>query len=663
MIKQKWFAVLCACHFLLLASGARGADLVDITVVIDPEAPAFSVTAMLAVNESGTVSVRLPTGMALSRAEVDNRQADVASDNGLHVIAIPQGAQTPKLTISYRVSRWSDTGREDDAWAPAAFDPDGSFVPARAWFPLFDPAPKRYRLELITADGQVAVATAALRNEEQTADGYRAVFEGASAAGPPVLFAGPYEVAEREHGAIRMRTYFHAGTADLDQAYLDQAALYLDDYANLIGPYPHEFFYMVSATLPVGLGFPGATYFSRRILPMPFMRTRSLAHEVAHNWWGNGVRPDYANGNWSEGLTTFMADYRLAEAESPVAARDMRFGWLRDYAALPAERDQPVTAFTVREHTAAQVIGYNKVAAIFHMLRAEIGDAAFESGIKAVWQEYAGKTASWDDFGAIFGSAANRDLSHFFDQWTKRRGAPAFALTEAASEQVGEGWRVDITVVQASPVYDVLLLVVVETDDGLHQRSVRLDGRSVQASFQVSARPRAVTIDPDYHLFRRLAPGETPAIMRDVTLDERSVFVVAGGADAVAGSAEGLAVRMLEASATGPSRAASIEDAGDRPVLLIGLTKDIAQSMANVGLTEVPESLNTHGTARAWATRRADGAPIFIVAADNLEALDALHRPLPHYGSRSYVVFDGARAIDKGLWPITAGHRLRRVIE
>ena len=43
------------------------------------------------------------------------------------------------------------------------------------------------------------------------------------------------------------------------------------------------------------------------------MQERSLAHEVLHAWWGNAVAVDYERGNWSEALTTFMADYALAE--------------------------------------------------------------------------------------------------------------------------------------------------------------------------------------------------------------------------------------------------------------------------------------------------------------------------------------------------------------
>ena len=69
---------------------------------------------------------------------------------------------------------------------------------------------------------------------------------------------------------------------------------------------------------------PTLTYLGIEVLRLPFIRSTSLGHEVLHNWWGNGVYPDYAHGNWSEGLTTFMADYTYKERESDDAARDMR---------------------------------------------------------------------------------------------------------------------------------------------------------------------------------------------------------------------------------------------------------------------------------------------------------------------------------------------------
>ena len=53
------------------------------------------------------------------------------------------------------------------------------------------------------------------------------------------------------------------------------------------------------------------------------------------------------------------------------------------------------------------------------------------------------------------------------------------------------------------------------------------------------------------------------------------------------------------------------------------------------------------------------GQPVYLVAARNTEALSALMRGLPHYGRRGWVVFDGARAADKGQWPADASPLVR----
>ena len=113
---------------------------------------------------------------------------------------------------------------------------------------------------------------------------------------------------------------------------------YIDLYESWIGEYPFSEFSVVSSPTPTGFGMPTLTYPGNEVLRLPFIRYTSLGHEVLHNWWGNGVYPDYAHGNWSEGLTTFMADYAYKERENAEAAMDMRRGWLRDFAALSPGR-------------------------------------------------------------------------------------------------------------------------------------------------------------------------------------------------------------------------------------------------------------------------------------------------------------------------------------
>lgn len=77
---------------------------------------------------------------------------------------------------------------------------------------------------------------------------------------------------------------------------------------------------VVASPLPTGFGMPKLTYLGADVLRLPFIRKTSLGHEILHNWWRNGVYVDYTRGNWSEGLTTFMADYAYKEDESAAAA-------------------------------------------------------------------------------------------------------------------------------------------------------------------------------------------------------------------------------------------------------------------------------------------------------------------------------------------------------
>ena len=110
---------------------------------------------------------------------------------------------------------------------------------------------------------------------------------------------------------------------------------------------------------------PTLTYLGVNVVRLPFIRSTSLGHEVLHNWWGNGVYPSYARGNWSEGLTTFMADYTYKERESAGAARQMRLEWLRDFTAVPLGQDLPLAKFTSRTHGTSQIVGYHKAAMVF----------------------------------------------------------------------------------------------------------------------------------------------------------------------------------------------------------------------------------------------------------------------------------------------------------
>ncbi|OYD84093.1 M1 family metallopeptidase [Azospirillum brasilense] len=636
--------LLALCGILAAAPGWAAGLHHDLTVALDPAARRLEVEDRLRL-PAGTHRLRLAPGLAVAEALLDGKPVAVRG-NALPV-TVPEGGGELRLRYAGTLPPLTPESRGGGGGAEGAYLPAGT-----GWIPTPEntETPPSWRLSVRVPAPFVAVATGRLVEEIRDGAGYAVIFAEDRSVEEPSLFAGPWQVTERMHNGLRLRTHLHPEQAALAEDYLDLSARTIDAQAARIGAYPFAGFAILSAPLPVGLGFPGLTYIGRPVMPLPFIRAQSLPHEILHNWWGNGVRVGEGGnwpGNWSEGLTTFMADYAAAEARGEDAARGMRLDWLRDYAALPAERDSALTDFRAKVHDAAQIVGYGKAAMLFHMLRAEIGTEAFDTGIRRFWEEKRFQDAGWDDLRRAFEAASGRDLGPFFEQWLTRVGAPALELAGAKVD--GEG--VALTLRQSGPAYGLAVPVEVQTAAGTERHTLRLDGREATVTIRTAATPRALAVDPGFGLFRRLAPGEAPPTLRDVTLDHAATMIVAADGPA-AEAARALAERLAD----GKTRIAAADSADGRanpaaPLAVIGMAGEVDRLLARLGLPPMPDSLKGRGTARVWTARTPQGRPLLAVAADDAAALQALLRPLPHYGRQSWLVFEGARAVDRGVWP------------
>jgi hypothetical protein len=58
------------------------------------------------------------------------------------------------------------------------------------------------------------------------------------------------------------------------------------------------------------------------------------------------------------------------------------------------------------------------------------------------------------------------------------------------------------------------------------------------------------------------------------------------------------------------------------------------------------------GTAEVWTiAQTGKGPPVAVISARDAASLAAVSRALPHYGAQSYLVFNGAQVIGRGVWP------------
>jgi aminopeptidase N len=647
---------LAAAAALVAAQALAAPAHLEVDATLDPATRELRARGTLAVGRDAT-EIALAARYRVESFAVDGQRdaVPVVTRNGRHVWRLPAADRARRVEIAWRGAvdpldeslSHRDTLRNARPVAGAR----GSFLPGSTlWHPLVAHGLSGYRATIAVPAGQKALVPGRLVEELETAERYRARFEFAHPSDGIDLIAGPYRVENRDARtaggkAVRMRTYFHPEIATLAEGYLDAVLGYINLYEGWIGEYPFSEFSAVSSPTPTGFGMPTLTYLGIDVLRLPFIRATSLGHEVLHNWWGNGVFVEYARGNWSEGLTTFMADYHYRERQSPAAAREMRLDWLRDFTALPASEDRPLNRFVARFHGASQIVGYNKTAMVFVMLRDAIGKEAFDAGIREFWRAHRFRVASWSDLRRAFETASKRELGWFFAQWLDRAGAPSVRFVDARAVRRGEAWRVTVTLAQTAPAYRLRVPVRVRTAGGEDARIVDLEGDRVVASFETAAEPFALALDPDLELLRRLAPDEAPPILREAMVHPATTLAVVSAGSAEA--ARKLAAQLLDH----PARAFPDGALPSGPLLAIGFSEDVDAWLAKHGLPARPAAVAGKGTAEVWTATRSDGRTLVAVSARDAEALAALLRPLPHYGRQSWVVFDGAKASDRGVWP------------
>ncbi|MBM3356465.1 MAG: M1 family peptidase [Betaproteobacteria bacterium] len=647
---------------LLHAAGAGAAAVeYDITVRIDPVARSIEGRSVITASARGPLTLALARRFEVTRVLADGTPlgAGSAEAGALRTWRLAGGrGASRRIEIDWRGTLAPLEASLDHRQVLLAGDPvsgaEGTFLPdSSGWYPRVSGALARYRVALELPQGSRGLVAGRLVEESESEGRYRARFEFPFPAEGIDLMAGPYRVESRTmRGAggrpIALRTYFHPQVAELASAYLDSVAGYIELYESWIGEYPFTEFSVVSSPTPTGFGMPTLTYLGVEVLRLPFIRATSLGHEVLHNWWGNGVYPDYARGNWSEGLTTFMADYAYQEREGADAAREMRLAWLRDFAALPPAQDAPLAAFTSRTHGASQIVGYNKAAMVFLMLRDLIGREAFDRGIREFWREQRFRVASWADLRRALEVASGQNLRVFFEQWLKRTGAPSVRIAEAAHARSGAGFRVTVTLAQPEPAYRLRVPIAVRTEAGEEIRELDLERGRQRFTLEVRSRPLEVALDPKLRLFRRLAPDEAPPILREVMVDRTTVTVLLPQEGEARAAAKALAARLHDHT---PKTVSSSDRLPAAPALVIGLHDDVDAWLERHGLPARPGAVRGKGSAQAWTASRPDGATIAAVSARDGASLAALVRPLPHYGRQSYVIFEGAKAIERGTWP------------
>jgi len=146
----------------------------------------------------------------------------------------------------------------------------------------------------------------------------------------------------------------------------------------------------------------------------------AIAHELAHQWWGNLVTcRDWTHFWLNEGLTSFMVaawkEHRWGRA---AYERELQVFARRRETAVKAGLDVPLTypgpwpSLSVR-----RAITYSKAALFLDRLRSAMGEDAFWAGLRAYTRAHAGDIVESRNFQEAMEKAAGRGLGALFEEW------------------------------------------------------------------------------------------------------------------------------------------------------------------------------------------------------------------------------------------------------
>lgn len=282
------------------------------------------------------------------------------------------------------------------------------------------------------------------------------------------------------------------------------------------------------------------------------------------------------------------------------------------------------------------------------MLWREFGPKVFDRALQTFYRDNQFLRAGWDDIQAAFESATNKDLSTFFQAWVTRPGALQLALKDAKVD----GRNLTFTLIQAQdgPAYPLTVPLEVRTIENDQRLRVRMEHKAQTFTLNAKALVTDLFIDPDLDLFRRLGPGEAPAIFRDVTLQGDAQLIAPGDNEAAKQIVRAMAQRLMQRVVREKSDNPTLPLRG--PNIIAGLDDDVLAYLRQIGITTLPSEVSVATEGRAFVLREDSGRTTLIVMARDLQNLTQLARRLPHYKGRSFIVQDQGRVTQKGVWPI-----------
>jgi aminopeptidase N len=379
--------------------------------------------------------------LGVSAVAVDGVEAQFSREVGeLTVLADLERGSTFEITIGYSGTAGQITPGSvqiPNGWIRSSDglftfnEPDG----AATWYPVNNhPSDKAtYTISVTVAAPYVAISNGLLR--EKRTDGASTTYVYSSddpmASYLTTVAVGLFEEApEAGPEGLPIRNYFSSGVPQVERSYFDRQASMIEFFAGLFGPYPFDSYgaVVVDADFAAALETQTMSTFGRGVLRLG---EAVVAHELAHQWFGDSVTPASWQDIWlNEGFATYAQWLWAEHVQGPQVFEErvrgayeamsglnlIADGVAPEVAATRAAQQYPPPGSPPLDNLFNATV-YQRGALTLHAFRLRVGDDTFFEVLRSYATAFRHQNASTDDFINLAEEIAGQDLDDLFDAW------------------------------------------------------------------------------------------------------------------------------------------------------------------------------------------------------------------------------------------------------
>jgi aminopeptidase N len=379
---------------------------------------------------------------------------------------------------------------------------------ARQWLPMLDhPYDKATSEFLITAPAQYQVVSGGLlETETDLGNGRRLTHWKQSVPIASWLNAiGVAQFASHHAGSVKgvpLETWVYHQDGDRVTPLLEGSARrVLEFYTERVGAYPYQKLAGVQAAgVSGGTEHASAIFYGENNVTGRGV-TNLVAHEVAHQWFGDSVTEKDWDDVWlSEGFATYFTllfvehdSGRAAFLDGLDRSRNIVFAAEKRNPALAVVHDNLSDTKRV-----LNALVYQKGGWTLHMLRGILGTEPFWAGIREYYRRYRDRNASTAEFQRVMEETSGKDLAWFFRQWLYRAGSPELSGSWHYTPE-RKVIEIELSQVQPGDPYRLPLEFGIAAEGRAEPRIEKVEIKDRQTKFEIHAdtAPKTVTIDPN----------------------------------------------------------------------------------------------------------------------------------------------------------------------